>query len=67
MKNEKPYKPTKTIDGYEMRKHQHGGFRIIEYSHYSNEGSIRKRTIYKHLSLTDAEDKLYRLEASIKK
>lgn len=64
MKNEKTpsYKPTRDIDGYQMRRQLHGGFKIVEYSHYSNEDIIRKRTIYKNLTLTEAEDKLYRLE-----
>lgn len=56
------YKPKRIIDGYTMKKHLHGGFKIVEYSHFSNENFIRKRTLFKHLSLSDAEDMLYRLE-----
>lgn len=67
MKNQKtPYKPTRIIDGYQMKKHLNGGFKIVEYSHFSNEGFLRKRVIHKHLSLSDAEDMLYRLESKLK-
>lgn len=55
-------KPHKIIDGYALKKHQSGGFKIVEYSHFSNESTQRKRTIKKHLKLSDAEDILYRLE-----
>ena len=59
-------KPALIIDGYEMKKHLHGGFKIIEYSHYENEKFIRKRTLFKHLTLVEAEDILYRLESKLK-
>ena len=65
MNNKKSYKPTRIIDGYRMKKHLDGGFKIIQYSHFSNETFIRKRTLYKHLSLSDAEDKLYKLEKNL--
>lgn len=64
MKNQKLYKPALVIDGYQIKKHLHGGFKIVEYFHFSNETFIRKRTLFKHLTLTDAEDKLYRLESN---
>lgn len=68
MKNQKPsYKPTLIIDGYQMKKHLHGGFKIVEYSHFSNESFMRKRVLFKHLTLSDAEDKLYRLESKLNK
>lgn len=67
MKNKNSYKHKLVIDGYVMKKHLHGGFRIIEYSHYSNEKFIRKRTKAKHLSLEDAEDMMYRLESKLNK
>ena len=58
-----PYKPIKVIDGYQMKKQLHGLFKIVEVYHYSNElGNIRKRTLCKNLTLSDAEDKIYRLE-----
>lgn len=57
------YKPTRVIDGYQLKKHLHGGFKIVEYFHFSNEKLLRKKTIYRHLTLNDAEDKLYRLES----
>lgn len=67
MKNRKsPYKPLLIIDGYQMRKHLHGGFKIVEYSHFSDEKFLRKRTIFKHLTLSEAENKLYFLESKIK-
>lgn len=50
-----------------MKKHLHGGFKIVEYSHFSNEKYIRKRVLHKHLSLSDAEDMLYRLENKLNK
>ena len=56
------YKPIKIIDGYQMKKQQHGLFKIVEYHHYSNEQNIRKRTIQKNLTLSEAEDILYQLE-----
>lgn len=67
MKNKNSYKHQLVIDGYVMKKHLHGGFRIVEYSHYSNEKFIRKRTKAKHLSLEDAEDMMYRLESKLNK
>lgn len=67
MKNKNSYKPYLIIDGYVMKKHLHGGFRIIECSHYSNEKFTRKRTKAKHLSLEDAEDMMYRLESKLNK
>lgn len=68
MKNQKTsYKPTRVIDGYQMKKHLHGGFKIVEYSHFSDENFIRKRVLFKHLTLSDAEDKLYRLESKLNK
>lgn len=67
MKNEKPtYKPVRIVDGYQMRKHFHEGFKIVEYFHFSNDATIRKKVLYKHLTLSDAEDKLYRLESRLK-
>lgn len=60
------YKPTRVIDGYQLKKHLHGGFKIIEFYHFSNEKSIRKKVLFRHLTLTDAEDKLYRLESKQK-
>ena len=64
---QKTYKPTRIIDGYQMKKHRHGGFRIVEYSHFSNENFVRKKTVFKNLTLSDAEDKLYRLESKLNK
>lgn len=66
MKNEKPLKPKIIIDGYQIRKQLGGLFKIVQYSHYSNEKFIRKKTIIKNLNLSDAEDKLYRLESKLK-
>lgn len=66
MKNEKTYKPTLIIEGYKMKKQLHGGFKIIEYSRFSNETFIRKRVLFKHLTLSEAEDKLYQLESKLK-
>lgn len=59
----KTYKPKRVVEGYQMKKQLHGGFKIIEYSRMSNEGIVRKRTIHKNLPLTEAEDILYRLES----
>ena len=56
------YKPIKIIDGYQTKKQQHGRFKIVEHFHFSNETFFRKRTIYKDLTLSEAEDKIYRLE-----
>lgn len=63
MKNRKTsYKSTRVIDGYQMKKHPYGGFKIVEYSHFSNESFTRKRVLFKHLTLSEAENKLYLLE-----
>ena len=64
-KQQKTYKPLLIIAGYQMKKHLHGGFKIVEYSYYSNENFMRKRVIFKHLTLSEAEDKLYRLESKL--
>ena len=57
----------RTIDGYLMKKQLHGGFKIVEYSHVEGQSSsAHTRTIYKNLTLTDAEDRLYRLESKQK-
>ena len=61
-----PYKPTRIIDGYQVKKQQHGLFKILEYFHFSDEHHIRKRTLFKDLTSSDAEDKLYRLESKQK-
>ena len=63
MKNER-YKPNLIIDGYRMKKQLHGGYKILEFSHYENESRMRKRTLYKNLDLSTAEDTMYRLEKS---
>lgn len=60
------YKPHKVVDGYQLKKQLGGLYKIIEYSHISNEKHLRKRTIYKDLNLSDAEDKIYRLESQLK-
>ena len=65
MKNKTPHKPALIIYGYQMKKHLHGGFKIVEYSHFSDEKFVRKRTLFKHLSLSDAEDRMYRLESKL--
>lgn len=56
------YKPIKIIDGYQIKKQQRGLFKVVEFSHYSNESKLRKRTIYKDLDISNAENILYRLE-----
>jgi hypothetical protein len=66
MKNDS-YKPKRITDGYQMKKHLHGGFRIIEHWHFSNETNIRRRCVAKHLDLNEAEDLMYRLEAKLNK
>lgn len=55
-------KPKFIIDKYIMRKHPFGGFKILRYGHYDNEKVLRKKTMFKHLSLDEAENKLYLLE-----
>lgn len=65
MKNKNSYKPTLIILGYQLKKHLHGRFKIVEFSRYSNEQFIRKKTKYKHLNLSDAEDLLFRLESKL--
>lgn len=63
MKNEKQsYKPTQVIDGYDMKKQLHGGYKIIKYWHMSNEQFIRKQTLHKNLPMNVAEEILYKLE-----
>ena len=65
MKNS--YKPYRIIDGYYMKKQLHGGFKLVEVSHFSNETFYRKRTLKKNLNLNEAEDMVYRLESKLKK
>lgn len=62
MNDKKQCKPTRITDGFRIKKQLHGGFKIQEFFHFSNEGFIRKRTLFKNMNLSDAEDKLYRLE-----
>lgn len=64
MKNQS-YKPVMVVDSYVMKKHQNGLFKIVMYYHYSNDGTIRKKVIKKHLLLTDAENKIYQLESKL--
>lgn len=64
-KNSK-YKPECIIDGYSIKKQLMGGFKVIEYSHYSNEKFSRKRTLHKNLSITDAENIVYELNKKLK-
>lgn len=66
MKNES-YKPKRITDGYQMKKHLHGGFKVVEFWHFSDEHNIRKRCVAKHLNLNDAEGLLYKLEAKLSK
>ena len=66
MKNES-YKPKRITEGYQMKRHLHGGFRIVEFWRLSNENNIRKRCVAKHLNLNEAEDLLYKLEAKLNK
>lgn len=61
----KNHKSKLIIIGYEMRKNQHEGFKIIKFFRYENENFSRKKTIYKHLTLSDAESILYKLESQI--
>lgn len=49
-----------------MKKQLHGLFKIVEVSHFSDEHFLRRKVLYKNLTLTDAEDKLYRLESKMK-
>lgn len=58
-------KRKRIIDGYIKRKQIHGGFKITEYSHMEGSTTLKKRTIHKNLTLTDAEDILYRLESKL--
>ena len=64
MKNQN-YKPKRIIDGYYMKKQLHGGFKVYEVFHFSNEQSVRRKCIAKNLTLTDAEDLIFRLEAKL--
>ena len=49
--------------GYEMKHQQSGGFKVVEYSRMDNESYVRKRVLKKNLTMTDAEDYIYRLES----
>ncbi len=50
-----------------MKKQLHGGFKVVEVSHYSNETFYRKRVLKKNLNLNEAEDMIYRLENKLNK
>ena len=54
------------IVGYEVHKQQLGKFKIREYYYNKNEGVIKKRTIKKNLTLSDAENQQYLLESKLK-
>lgn len=45
-----------------MRKQLRGGYKIEEFSHFSNENFSRRRIIAKNLTMSDAEAMLYKLE-----
>lgn len=62
----KNYKPKKIVDGYQSKKQLFGGFKVVEYYHYTNEPSVRKRVLFKDLSMTDAENVVYNLESKMK-
>lgn len=49
-----------------MKRQIHGGFKIIEYSRMSNDTGAKKRTLYKNLTLTEADDAIYKLESKLK-
>ena len=63
----KNYKPYLIIDAFLIKKQLHGGFKVVEVSHFSNESFYRKRTLKKNLNLNEAEDMVYRLESKLKK
>lgn len=50
------------ILGYEYKKQLYNGYKVLEYFTNGNDGEVRKRTVAKNLSVTDAEDTVYRLE-----
>ena len=47
---------------YVKKKQLGGGFKIVEYRRLPN-GGFKKRTIRKNLTLTEAEDFLYKKES----
>lgn len=47
---------------YEIHKQLGGKFKVVEFSKYENETTIRKRTIAKNLNMSEAEDFVYKLE-----
>lgn len=50
------------IDSYQYRKQQHGLFKIVEYSSLRDGSNAKKRTIAKNLTLSEAEEYLYKVE-----
>jgi hypothetical protein len=52
--------------GYEKHKQLHGGYKVIKYMKLSDNSRIKKSTIHKDLTETDAEDIIYRLERNNK-
>lgn len=53
------------VVGHEIKSQQHGGFKIVSY-YRRPDGSIYKKTKYKNLTITSAEDILYRLDKQLK-
>ena len=56
-------KPKRIIVGYKMKHQQSGGFKVVEYSRMDNESYVRKRVLKKNMTMTDADDYIYRLES----
>jgi hypothetical protein len=50
---------------YEKKHQFHGGFKVIQYYTKGFDKQVRKRTLYKGLSITDAEQKIYELEQKL--
>ena len=61
------YKHKRIIMGYDTKKQQWGGYKIIEYSKMPDGTGARKRTLHKDLTSDNAEELVYKLEKNIKK
>ena len=59
------------LDGYEMKKQISGGYKIVKYTHCEDTRgsvvSVKKQTIAKGLTESDAEARIYALERQVSK
>jgi len=59
----KPKKLHRIIDSYGIKKEViGGGFKVVAYYHLSDNSKRGKKVLFRNLTITDAEAKVYKLE-----